>query len=792
MRHIFIFSLFVILTTACNSSAFNGEKGAKGDMTLWYDQPAVQWLDASPVGNGMLAGMVFGRTGEERIALNESSLWSGVPHDYDDPLSGTHFNYIKEQIFAGKYAEMGDFIDANFYGKPAAQQAYQPLGDLLLTFPDVDTLAVTDYRRELDMQTGVASVVYKSRGVGYRREVFVSCPDRVMVVRVSTDRKGALNMRAAFNSPFTDEILMTDDDLIVNGTWKNPNAEANSWNWLIAESNEKGLQMQTVLKVETDGGTSEVTGDKIEIKGAGSVTFLLTAATSYVKYNDISANPAERTSKVMAAVEGKPYKDLLKTHTDDFKGLMGRVHLTLPVDKALEELSVNERLAKLKDGGQDANLEGLVFQFGRYALAASSRAGGQTANLQGIWNQELLPPWGSKYTININIQMNYWPAEVGNLAECAQPLFDMVEDLSETGHKTAGVYYGVEKGWVAHHNTDLWRGTAPVDASRFGMWPVGGAWLTLHLCEHYNYCQDRDFLRKYYPTIKGSAEFLLNLLVEHPRLGYLVTPFSMSPEHGFQYTDGKTKKTGYVSPAPTMDVGIMRELFPYVIQFSEILGVDEDLRAQLRVALDRLPPYKVNSLGNLQEWVEDFENGPGGHNFSANFPFFPGKSIQLRREEDAAFVAATRNWMDGRRTGGGFPASWDICMWSRLERGDKTAPLITAGARAAALNLHRNGSSNQIDATFGYTAGVAESLLQSHAGEIVLLPALATSWPEGSVSGLRARGGYTVSMSWKDGVLISAQITHPRGGEIPVRYKDKVRTVTVSATEPLTLNGELD
>ena len=437
-------------------------------------------------------------------------------------------------------------------------------------------------------------------------------------------------------------------------------------------------------------------------------------------------------------------------------------------------------------------MESLVFQFGRYALASSSRAGGQTANLQGIWNQDLLPPWGSKYTININIQMNYWPAEVTNLAECTQPLFDMLQDLSETGHKTAKVYYGIDKGWVTHHNTDLWRGSAPVDASRFGMWPFGGAWLTLHLCEHYNYSGDIAFLKKYYPVIKGSAEFLLHLLVEHPRLNYLVTPFSMSPEHGFSYMDGNLKKTGYVSPAPTMDVGIMRELFPYVIRFSEQLDTDADLRKQLQNALDRLPPYRVNRLGNLQEWVEDFENGPGGHNFSANFPFFPGKSIQMRRESDTELIAATNHWMEGRRIGGGFPAAWDICMWSRLERGDKTAPLITAGAQSVANNLHRNGRNNQIDATFGYTAGIAESLLQSHVGEISLLPALSVDWEEGAITGLCARGGYRVSMNWKAGKLVSAEITNPQGGEIPVRYKDKVVTIRVKPGRTVRLNGDLN
>ena len=775
-------ALFLMVFPSCSAEK---NTGLQGDMLLWYDAPAIKWLDASPIGNGMIAGMVFGKTAKERIALNESSFWSGVPHDYDDPNAGSHFEYIKEQIFAGKYAEMGNFIDKNFYGIPVAQQAYQPLGDLLLDFTDVDTMAITNYRRELDMETGIASVSYKSGDITYKREVFVSYPDQVMVIRVSTDKKKGLNMQAEVKTAFTDQMTAGQGELIIDGSWKNPNAETNSWNWLIAESNEKGLKFRMVLKAIPEGGEADVSNGKINISKANAVTFVLSAATSYVKFNDISANPVEKTDKVFADISGKNYTDLLYTHIADFSGLMGRVHLDLKTDNlAIKEKPINERIAAMKAGGDDIDLEGLVFQFGRYALVTSSRAGGQTANLQGIWNQDLLPPWGSKYTININIQMNYWPAEVTNLAECARPLFDMVQDLSETGHKTAQVYYGIDKGWVTHHNTDLWRGSAPVDASRFGMWPMGGAWLTLHICEHYNYNNDLEFLEKYYPVIKGSAEFLLNLLVEHPRLGYLVTPFSMSPEHGFMYMDGNTKKTGYVSPAPTMDVAIMRELFPYVIQFSEILGIDADLRTRLQNALDRLPPYRVNSLGDLQEWIEDFESGPDGHNMSANFSFFPGKSILLRRESDAPFVEAINHWLDGRRIGGGWPASWNICKWSRLERGDKTSQLITACARSVANNLHRDGANNQIDATFGYTAGVAESLLQSHAEEISLLPALPETWIEGSVTGLRARGGYTVDMNWENGKLVSAEISNPNGGTCNIRYNGKVCKIQVPKNSP--------
>jgi len=723
---------------------------------------------------------VFGKTREERIALNESSFWSGTPHDYDDPNAGTYFDYIKEQIFAGKYAEMGDFIDRHFYGIPAAQQAYQPLGDLLLGFPDVDTMAVTDYRRELDMETGIASVTYKSGGITYKRELFVSHPDKVMIIRVTTDKKKSLNMHAEVKTAFTDQITTGQQgELIIDGSWKNPKIQSNSWNWLIAESNENGLRFRIVLKAITEGGTTDASDEKINIHAANAVTFILSAATSYVKYNDVGADPAERTTKSLSAIAGKKYKDLHKTHVDDFSNLMGRVHLNLNTSSEINKKPVNERITAIKDGGRDINLEGLVFQFGRYALVASSRAGGQAANLQGIWNQDLLPPWGSKYTININIQMNYWPAEVTNLSECMQPLLDMVQDLSETGSKTANLYYGIDKGWVTHHNTDLWRGSAPVDASRFGMWPMGGAWLALHICEHYNYNSDIELLKKYYPVIKGSAEFLLNYLVEHPRFGFMVTPFSMSPEHGFMYTDGGIKKTGYVAPAPTMDIGIIRELFPYVIQFSDMLGVDADFRAQLMNALDRLPPYKVNSSGTIQEWIEDFESGPGGHNMSATFPFFPGKSIRLRQTGDTHLIEALNRWMNGRRAGGGWPAAWDISMWARLERGDKIDPLIIAASRGVANNLHRSGANNQIDASFGYTAGVAEALLQSHAGEISLLPALPAGWTDGSVSGLRARGGFEVSMTWADGKLKSAEITHPKGGECVVRVGNETMQVTV-------------
>ena len=770
--------LAAYLFTACSAET---EK-LKGDMVIWYEQPATEWLDAMPIGNGKIAGMVFGETQLERIALNESSFWSGHPHDYNDPEAGKHFEYIKEQVFAGKYQEMDKYIDEHFYGKPVAQQAYQPLGDLWLQFPKVGE-AVENYRRDLDMETGVTTTTYKAGNVTYRREVFVSYPDNVMVVHLTTDQPNSLDVQAELKSFYARNIEATPEKIVLDGRWNKPDIPRNAQSWLIADVEDEGTAFQTVLEARVRGGESSAEEGVLKITGANEATLILTASTSHVSYNDISGNPAAKNSEVLAAVQEKPFAELKQTHVDDFAGLMSRVHLTIG-DPAMNNTPTDVRLAAMREGKQDSNMEALIFQFGRYSLAAASRAGGQASNLQGIWNQELLPPWGSKYTININIQMNYWPAEVTNLGETAQPLFDMIEETTETGAKTAKIYYGIDEGWVCHHNLDIWRGSAPVDAARFGMWPVGGAWLTRHIWEHYEYGQDIEFLKKYYPVLKGSAQFLSNLLTEHPATGYLVTPFSMSPEHGFLYdgVDTPGDKLAYVSPAPTMDIAIINDLFSHVIEATKILNVDADFAAKLSKQLKRLPPYRVNSLGVVQEWIYDFGSGAQGHNLSTNYPLFPGNSMLLRRESDQELIAAQNKWLDGRPARShGFPSRWDMALWARLERGDKVAEFISAYSKGGvANNLHHASGSNQIDATAGHTAAVAEALIQSHAGEISLLPALPTIWPDGSVTGLRARGGYEVSMTWAAGKLTSAEISNPRGGTTLVRNGEQVQEVTVA------------
>ncbi|MDR2118395.1 MAG: glycoside hydrolase family 95 protein [Tannerellaceae bacterium] len=752
----------------------------ESDMLLWYNtKPGETAIEPIPVGNGLIGALVYGRVCREKIALNESGFWSGAPHDYNDPDAGKYFKQIQDLVFGGKFKEAEKTADEHFYGKPVGQAAYEPLGSLELLFYGIDDAETGNYYRDLDMENGITSVSFSYGGVNYTREVFVSYPDRVLVMQITADKPGKISFDVSVKSHFADKVTATPGRLTVDGAWENtiPNY------WLIGEIAEKGMSFQTVLKVNNEGGQSGVHKDRLTVRRANSVTLILAAATSHVNYKDISGDPAGRNQKVLDGVADKDYTILRRRHMADFSGLMGKVHVSVG-DRAKNGKPVNERILAVKNGEVDPNLEMLCFQFGRYMLVSSSRPGGQPANLQAIWNERLAPPWGSKYTININTQMNYWPAEVTNLGECHLPLISMVKDLSENGAKTARIYYGA-KGWVTHHNVDLWRGTAPVDGARYGMWPVGGAWLCLHLWEHYAFSGgDREILREIYPVLKGSAEFLADILVEYPKYGYLVTPFSMSPEHGYYFDDSNVP--AYLSPAPTMDVAIMRELFPHVIEAGKILGVDAAFRKQLESILPKLPPYKVNRLGYVQEWIEDWQPQRGGHDVSPYFPFYPGSSILLRRESDVDLVNAYRYWLESRGLrGGGFPGSWNICMWARLERGDKTGALMQAAVASVAGNILRQGTGSQVDGSFGFTAGVAESLIQSHAGEISLLPALPSGWAAaGEVSGLRARGGYEVNMKWEKGRLVSAEISKPDGGVCNVRYNGKVAKVTVLKGQP--------
>ena len=755
------------------------------EMVVWYNKPAGNvWLDGLFIGNGYMGANVFGRIQNERIALNESSFWSGRPHDYNDPDAYKYFGQIKDLVFSGKFKEAENLANEHFYGKPTAQQAYQPLGELLLDFRATGD-SIQDYHRELDMETGVVKVSYTEGNVEMTREVFMSYPDHVMVMKVSANKPGSVSVEAKLKSPFLENTKAKDNRLTINGIWRYiPETE----NWLIAKVEGTGLRFQTDILALPEKGTLEATDSSLVVSRANSVTFILTAATSFVNYKDISGDPAARCEKILAKVKGKDFKTLKKAHLNDFTGLMSRVHLKIG-DPAMNERPTDERVADLKKGLPDPDLLAKIFQFGRYILASSSRSGSEPANLQARWNQDLLPNWGSKYTINVNTEMNYWPAEVTNLSECHMPLFDMLKDLSENGARTAKCYYNAG-GWVAHHNTDLWRGTAPVDAARYGMWPMGGSWLCRHIWEHYLFTGNVEFLREYYPVMKGSAQFLMDIMTVEPKHDWLVIPFSISPEQGYFVSRGAEEC--FLSPSTTMDIGIIRDLFPHCIEAGKILNTDEEFGEQLAEALEKIPPYQIGKDSLLQVWIEEWIRGPEGHNESPNFGFYPGNSITLRGNPEIA--AAIQKWLEPRRIWLFWNSTCDIGYWARLENGVRTDTVINRFFRSRTAwggignNLHNRGS-NQSDANFGYTAGVAECLLQSHAGELSLLPALPVSWKDGSVTGLRARGGFEVSIEWKDGKLTRAEIKSLLGNSCVVRANGKTTNYSPAKGETIVIQG---
>ncbi len=777
-----MFCLILPLFVSCSESTPQSSR----EMVLWYDQPAGDvWLDGLFIGNGYMGGNVFGRTENERIALNESTFWSGRPHDYNDPEAHDYYDQIKDLMYAKKYKEAENLVNEHFYGKPANQQTYAPVGDLLLDFKPGGE--VKDYYRELDMETGIVTVKYTEGDVKMTREVFMSYPDHVMVMKVSADKPGKVNVEAKLKSPFQRSISSSDNRLTMNGTWSYLPTRIFD---LIAKVEGDGMSFQTDVIALPEKGKLEATDSSLVVTDANSVTFVLTIATNLVNYKDISGNPSARCDEILAAVKGKSFKQFKETHLKDFSGLMSRVHLTVG-DGANNDIPTNVRVDALKKGEPDADLQAKLFQFGRYITVSGSREGSEPTNLQGRWLQDLLPNWGSKYTLNVNTEMNYWPAEVTNLSECTGPLFHLIEDLAENGAETAKLYYDAE-GWVSHHNTDLWRGTAPVDAARYGMWPMSGVWLCQHLWEHYLFTEDIDFLKKYYPIMKGAAQFVMDILEVNPNYGYLTIPFSMSPEQGY-YIDGNPEEM-FLAPSTTMDNALIRDLFPHVIEAAKLLNVDSEFSSELAATLEKIPPYMIGENGMLQGWIEDWTRGRENHNWSGTFGLYPGNSITLRGTPELA--KAVETWLEPRPVTVFWNSAIDICQWARLENGDKTDEILrkifmSSGRRGGfGNNLHFSGS-NQSDINFGITAAIAESLLQSHAGEISILPALPASWKDGSVSGLKARGGYEVSISWKDGKMTSCEIKSEFGHPFTVRYAGKTKDFDLAAGKSVKLGPEL-
>jgi alpha-L-fucosidase 2 len=764
-------------------------------LSLWYREPAsdhpllpldapprsrqagtTEWVRALPVGNGRLGAMVFGGVVHERLQLNEDTLWAGRPYDPVNPEARETLPEVRRLLAERKYTEAAKLVGATVMSKPLAQMPYETVGDLALTFPRVDS--VENYRRDLDLETATAHVSYTAGGVTFLREVFASAPDQVIVVRLTASRPGQISFEARMQTPQRASVEATaNGELVMRGAnGDGPGTTADG------RPMTGALRFEARVRVVTRGGTRSSGGDAVVVRDADAVTLLIAAATNYRTYEDVTGDPAARVAAALDPASRKSIDALRAAHVRDYRQLFSRVTLDLGSSK---RTPTDRRVREFADGN-DPGLATLYFQYGRYLLISSSRAGSQPANLQGLWNESMSPPWGSKYTININTEMNYWPALSTNLAETMDPLTAMVSDLSVTGARTAREMYGAG-GWVAHHNTDLWRATGPIDGPQWGMWPTGGAWLSLPLWDRYEYTGDRAHLQRIYPVLKGAAQFFLDTLVEEPTHHWLVTSPSLSPENPHPFGTSLTM-------GPTMDEEILRELFGNTVEAARTLGTDANLQARWSAARARLAPLQIGGAGQLQEWLDDWDmQAPEIHHrhVSHLFGLFPGHDIDLRRTPELA-AAAKRSLEIRGDQATGWATAWRINLWARLGDGNHAFDILTflLGPERTYPNMFDAHPPFQIDGNFGGTSAIAEMLLQCDEGEIRLLPALPAAWPDGRVTGLRARGGFEVDLTWQHGALERATIRSLLGQPLHVRRGNTLRTFETTRGATITLGGD--
>ena len=744
---------------------------------LWYNAPATVWEEALPIGNGRIGAMVYGNPLQEVYQLNEESIWSGYPQDWNNPKAANALPQVREAVDRGDYAKASELWKANAQGPYTAR--YLPMANLML-----DQLTRGEARnlyRELNISNALSTVTYEADGVKYRRTSFISYPDQVMVIKIAADRPQAVSLHIRLNSLLRYTVQTKGEKtLILNGKAPAYVANRDYDPHQVVYDDKRGTQFKVQVELLPDGGHCEANDSALTVRNANEVVLLLSAVTDF------------GNKKMTLKKCKRPYQELLQRHTDDHQQLFNRLQLSLGTENLQKEaLPTNERLKSFEQDPTDNGLTELYYQYGRYLLIASSRPGGLPANLQGIWNRHVQPPWGSNYTTNINTEMNYWPAEITNLPECFLPLSDFIGRLAVNGAQTAKVNYGINRGWLAHHNSDVWAQTAPTGgydsdpkgAPRWSCWPMAGVWLCQHLWEHYAFGGDKKYLSKTaYPLMKGAAEFLLQWLQKDPETGYWITNPSTSPENRFRYIDKEGKKqNGEISRSSGMDLGLAWDLLTNCIEASTVLDTDKAFRQQCMDVRANLQPFRIGSKGQLLEWDKEFEEtDPNHRHVSHLFALHPGR--QIIPEQQPELAAACQRTLEIRGDGGtGWAMAWKINFWARLRDGNHAFGMLKNGLRyvdATQVSVRGGGTyANlfdahppfQIDGNFGGTAGITEMLLQSHAGYIHLLPALPDNWQSGSIKGVRARGGFTIDMEWKESRITRLSVTSHSGGTCRIR-----------------------